>query len=125
MNKIGHKITELLEEIDMTQATLSKNVGITESTISKYATGKTIPNAYAISKLADALHTSTDYLLGRTNVKAPVGVAENKYWKNLDAKENRYIVEYRKLNEENRGKLSERMSILLESQEKSTAIKLD
>jgi len=125
MNVIGHKIIELCEEIDMKQVTLAKAIGVTKPTMSRYVSGETIPNAYVLSKIADILKTSTDYLIGRTNIRTPIGVNENKYWKNLDSKENDYISHYRKLSDENKGKLSERMIVLLETQEKSTAIKMD
>ena len=56
----------------ITQMQLSVEIGIAQETISAYENGKAMPSVDILCKLADYLHTSTDYLLKRTSVKIPV-----------------------------------------------------
>jgi transcriptional regulator with XRE-family HTH domain len=51
---------------------LSVEIGIAQETISAYESGKAMPSVDILCKLANYLHTSTDYLLERTGVKMPV-----------------------------------------------------
>lgn len=48
----------------MNQATLAKSTEISQANISRIETGRTLPNAYRMVKLATGLGVSTDYLLG-------------------------------------------------------------
>ena len=66
---IGKRISNLLQENDMTQKELASKIGVTEVTISRYVTGERTPQTDIIVKIADALHSTTDYLLGRTEVQ--------------------------------------------------------
>lgn len=68
MNSIGQKIEELLEEQNMSQRELSKKVGITEATMSRYINGLRVPKADILSKIANALNVTTDYLFGQSVV---------------------------------------------------------
>lgn len=54
--------------IDITQQELADKVGITRKTLNMYEKGHREPSASVIVKLADQLHVTTDYLLGR-NIK--------------------------------------------------------
>lgn len=56
----------------ITQVGLSAQIGIAQETISAYESGKSMPSAEALCRLADYLGTSTDYLLERTNNPAPM-----------------------------------------------------
>lgn len=61
-----NRIKDLREDMDLRQSDLAKATGIDQRTISNYETGKTVPDAYALVKLADFFDVSIDYLLGRT-----------------------------------------------------------
>ncbi len=61
------RIRNLREDKDMRQSDLAKETGIDQRTISNYETGKTVPDAYALVKLADFFNVSVDYLLCRVN----------------------------------------------------------
>lgn len=63
---MARRINELLWELNMTQKELAQVAGITESTVSHYAKGDRIPRGVNLKKIASALGTSTDYLLGRS-----------------------------------------------------------
>ena len=62
-NAIGFRISELLKAKQITQKELAKIVGLTEETICRYKNGSRVPNGRNITKIALALHTTTDYLL--------------------------------------------------------------
>jgi len=63
------RLIELLEEKNMTQLELSKIIGTTNVTISRYIHGERKPRIEIVAKIAEAFGTSTDYLLGFSNVK--------------------------------------------------------
>ena len=63
---IGKRILGLLEQKDLTQRELAKLLGVTEVSVSRYISGKHAPTADILSKMAEVLNTTTDYLLGRT-----------------------------------------------------------
>ena len=63
------RIRDLREDKDLTQKQIAQYLGMSQTGYSKYETGENdIPTAVLI-KLADFYHTSTDYLLGRTDQK--------------------------------------------------------
>ncbi len=64
MNVIKNRIRDLREDMDLRQIDVSNSTGIDQKTLSNYETGKTNPDSYAIIKLAEFFHVSTDYLLG-------------------------------------------------------------
>lgn len=60
------RIKDLREDRDMRQSDLARETGIDQRTISNYETGRTVPDAYALVRLADFFDVSIDYLVGRT-----------------------------------------------------------
>ncbi len=65
------RMRDLREDHDLSQKKLGNYLRITQQQYSLYETGfRDIPTDILI-KLADLYHTSTDYLLGRTNDPAP------------------------------------------------------
>lgn len=68
MSSIGERIQELRKHRGLTQQELAERLNYSDSSpISKFETSVNEPTIDAIIKLADVLHTSVDYLLGRTN----------------------------------------------------------
>ena len=65
------RLQEILEDKDITQRELAKLIGVTEVTISRYVSGERSPRVEIVSKIADILNVTTDYLLGRTDIKNP------------------------------------------------------
>ncbi len=61
-----NRIRDLREDMDLWQSDLAEKTGIDQRTISNYETGKTVPDAYALIKLADFFGVSIDYLVCRT-----------------------------------------------------------
>ena len=61
------RLRDLREDNDMTQATLAKMLGMSQTGYSKYETGENDVPTQILIKLADFYGTSVDYLLGRTD----------------------------------------------------------
>ena len=59
-----NRIRELREDRDLRQIDVAEKTGIDQKTISNYETGKTLPDSYAIIRLADFFGVTCDYLLG-------------------------------------------------------------
>ena len=63
------RIRDMREDRDLNQTQVAKMLNMSQTGYSKYETGENdIPTAILI-KLADFYETTTDYLLGRTDVK--------------------------------------------------------
>lgn len=65
MDCFKDRITELLRTRGVMQKDLAELIGVTESTLSRYMSGERKPDLKTLSNMATALHTTTDYLLGR------------------------------------------------------------
>lgn len=111
MNTIGERIGYLRDILNMKQKVLAEQIGVTKATMSKYENNINIPNADILCKIAEALDTSTDFLVGRTS--------------HIKAYQNSNITEYSteklleivlKLNDDNKIRVFERALTLLEEQ---------
>ena len=66
-----HRIRDLREDMDLKQQTLADYLNCSQVCYSYYERGvRDIPTEL-LSMLADYYHTSTDYLLGRTDERQP------------------------------------------------------
>ena len=52
----------------MKQSDVAKLLGVVESAVSKYETGKNIPEHDSLVKLAEYYNVNLDYLFGRTSI---------------------------------------------------------
>ena len=66
---IGNTIRELRKEKKMSQSELGKFIGVSQTTVTAWETGRAEPSSTFVSKLADLFNVSTDYLLGRSDSK--------------------------------------------------------
>lgn len=66
------KLRELRKERGISMKKLGEYVGVSESTISLYETGKHEPSKEMLLKFADFFGVSVDYLLGREEIKKPI-----------------------------------------------------
>lgn len=69
--KIKTRIRELRESRDIPQKVIAKYLMCDQSLYSKYELEKREIPLYVIVKLSSFYNTSTDYLLGLTDVKSP------------------------------------------------------
>ena len=65
---LGTRIAARRTSLGMSQEYLAELIDSTQRQISKYENGINQPTAEVLSRLADALQTTTDYLLGRTEI---------------------------------------------------------
>ncbi|MDD6503724.1 MAG: helix-turn-helix transcriptional regulator [Oscillospiraceae bacterium] len=67
------RLKDLREDRDLLQKDVAQVLGISQTVYSRYERGfQTIPVAHLLT-LADFYDTSTDYILGRTNIPEPYG----------------------------------------------------
>lgn len=64
---VGTRINSALARYGMLQKDLAKVLGVTDNTISYYCKGVRGPQLEQLPKIAEALNTTTDYLLGLTD----------------------------------------------------------
>lgn len=77
------RLVELMEEKDISQVELSRLVGTTNVTISRYINDKRKPRIEIVAKIANVLGTSIDYLLGYSNEKNFSNYKVNKKYSSL------------------------------------------
>lgn len=65
MKIFAERLSEALEKNNMTQRELAKRIGVTNATLSRYVSGETLPKIDLVANIATALHTTSDFLLGR------------------------------------------------------------
>ena len=65
------RLRDLREDRDLAQKEIGALLGIDQRVYSTYETGKREIPLHLLVKLADYYHTSTDYLLGRTDNPLP------------------------------------------------------
>ena len=58
--KIGIFIAEIRKEIGLTQSELAERIGVTNKTVSRWETGKYMPDLATISTLCEELHISVN-----------------------------------------------------------------
>lgn len=61
------RIRERRIQLNISQEDLALQIGSSQRQVSKYETGKNNPTSDVLDALANALSTTTDYLLGRTD----------------------------------------------------------
>jgi len=66
---LGEIIKKLRLEHDMTGLELGKLLGVEKSAISHWEKGLRVPSDKTIVQMSKVFNTSTDYLLGNTNIK--------------------------------------------------------
>lgn len=62
---IGQIIKDLRRSKKLSQTEFAKIVGVSQTTVTAWETGKAEPSSSAITRIADYFDVSTDYLLGR------------------------------------------------------------
>lgn len=68
---LGDRIKLLREERHLKQEELARDLSVAPSTIGMYETNKRQPNNDLIIKLAKYFNVSTDYLLGKSDIRNP------------------------------------------------------
>lgn len=71
MNMVFQRLRDLREDRDLRQKEVAAALGIDQRVYSNYETGKRELPVRHLLALAEFYGTSTDYLLGKTNVRKP------------------------------------------------------
>ena len=72
------RIRNLREDNDLTQSEIASFLHITQRTYSRYENDERAIPIEVLSRLADFHQTSVDYLIGRTDIKAPYSISNKK-----------------------------------------------
>ncbi len=86
---VGDRIKLLLTKNNLSQKDLAIKIQTSESTISRYIQNKRIPYGETVARLADALNTTTDYILiGKTEGRDIIEIMEDIKKRNEEKKAN-------------------------------------
>lgn len=66
------RIRDLREDSDKTQEDIAQYLIMKRGVYQRYESGEREIPVWALLKLADLYHTSTDYILGRTDRREPI-----------------------------------------------------
>ncbi len=66
-NIFSRRVKDLMKENRFSQKSLCEVCGITEAAFSRYMTTGRLPRTDVLANIANALHTTSDYLLGNDN----------------------------------------------------------
>lgn len=71
MSIFSERLFELMKSKKLSQKELAEKAGVTESAMSYYVKGERIPRSDVLTRIAKALGTTMDYLLGNTSEVSP------------------------------------------------------
>lgn len=79
----NERLALLLQQKNMTQKDLAAKAGVTEAAVSHYLKGDRTPRASVLTRISEALDTTTDYLMSGTEVDS---IGELNFAKRLIAR---------------------------------------
>ncbi len=71
------RIKQLREEKKLSQLEFAKKINLTQQSISLYEKGDREPSLDVLVSISDFFHVSTDYLLGKSNLRNPEKIIRN------------------------------------------------
>lgn len=74
---MGHRLRALREANRLTQEQLAEQIQVGVLQINRWENHKTEPSGETVARLATALNTSADYLLGLTDDETPVDLLKS------------------------------------------------
>lgn len=113
MTTLSERLIFLMENMDMKQTELADKIGISKQSLYKYIHCKCEPRAEIIARMAKALNTSADFIVGLTGIYAPVKYDEKNEITAYN--EWKFITKYRRLSAEDKIRIEERIEMLLEN----------
>ncbi|MBQ2940738.1 MAG: helix-turn-helix transcriptional regulator [Clostridia bacterium] len=112
MTTVAERLIYLMENLDMKQTELADKIGISKQSLYKYLHCKCEPRAEIIKKMAIALNSTADYIVGLTNDARPINRDANT--EQVMKKENELLSKFRKLSADDQIRIEERMNIMLD-----------
>ena len=64
MNKFAERLCEVLKENNLSQVAFAKKIGMSQSVVNNYCTGKREPTLDVLIAICEVLDISSDYLIG-------------------------------------------------------------
>ena len=107
------RLKELRCDYDMSQTKLAKKLNLKASAISKYEKGITQPSIETLKKLAEIYNVTIDYLVGFSDIKNPYDISK------ITPLESEFVAKLRQLNFENKIRIDERMTTMIEKRSKN------
>lgn len=114
---IGNRIKQKRKDIRLTQVELARKLNVSSQVISNWEREYTHPSHEDVTKLADALEVSSDYLLGRSNDDKKTLDDELEAIRN-DPKLNLMFDNWKGMSEEERERALEFVNFLIHEREK-------
>lgn len=96
----GNILKKIRQENNMTQDELAKKIDTSRSNIANYENGKNMPSIDILEKIASLFNCTTDYLLGKTdirNIEEDFRFAYHKETEGLSEEEIKEALEFYKL----------------------------
>lgn len=109
------RLKDLREDLDKNQTEISEVIQTTQSYYAQYENGKRQIPFDRVIELAEFYGVSLDYIAGRTNDKKGLTRSE------LSERETELIKKYRSISENGKGKILERMDIIIEQEQEEQA----
>ena len=72
-NTLGNRIKSRRQALNLSQSELAKQLNCTQAALSQYENGNREPGLNDLANIANCLHTTTDYLLGQTDIASNDG----------------------------------------------------
>lgn len=108
------RLKELREQFKLSQAALADKIGVSQSAVGMWESGRNMPESTKLEALANLFQVSTDFLLGRDVIDEP---QKEKPVENdgLDMDEAKLLALFRQLNTEGRERLLENADDMVQS----------
>lgn len=74
----GNILKKIRQDNNLTQEELAKKIDTSRSNIANYENNKNMPSVDILDKLSKMFNVSIDYLLGKSDIRNPEKVDENK-----------------------------------------------
>ena len=65
MSEFSVRLQSLMRQCNVTQRQFAERINVTEASMSRYVNGERMPRMNTVADMAMALHTTSDFLLGR------------------------------------------------------------
>ena len=65
MSEFSERLRTMMRQHGMSQRQLAERINVTEASMSRYVKGERMPRMNTVADMATALHTTSDFLLGR------------------------------------------------------------
>lgn len=68
--EFGLRLAELIKNAGLSQKMLAQKAGVTEAAMSHYVRGDRVPRANVMARIAEAIGTTSDYIMNGTSINS-------------------------------------------------------